>query len=153
MGSFDSGFWNELDDHWKEGGEEEADEQEFSLLPEGSYDVRIAKWHFMESADKKTPGMNVEFDVIGQGNRKLWHTFWLTPANLPYVLRDVRVITGNRVTKPSDLQDVNFEGCVVNVAVKHETYNEKERSNIKSFKTASVQAVEGESSGEGEPSF
>lgn len=154
MGSFDSEFWNELDEHWEEGEGEEAEKSEYSLLPEGDFDVTVAKWHFMESEKKKTPGMNIEFNVITNGytNRKLWHTFWLTPNNLPYVFRDVRIMTGQRLSKPSDLQDVNFDNISVRVSTKHEDYNDKTKSVITSFKPIEVKPV-GESSGGGEPAF
>ena len=124
--AFDNTYWKEMDEYWEESGGEEAKDSgdSFDILPKGEYDFHISDFKFMMSLVKGTPGLNMEFTVISEKgrNRKVWHTFWLTPKNMPYVARDIRIITGNRVGKPSDLRDIDFTGVRFPARIKHEEY-------------------------------
>ena len=136
-------FWEELDEHWnneaKKEAEEEAKKGVASLLPEGTYNLKVKDWTFMRSKNKDTPGLNMEF-VVANGtheNRVVWHTFWLTRGNLPYVGRDLNYLTGRMFTKFSDLKTYDFKGLYVTVKVKHEEYQGREQPRVAYFSALS----------------
>ena len=136
-------FWEELDEEWNDGAKKEAEEEAkkgaASLLPEGTYNLKVKDWTFMRSKNKDTPGLNMEF-VVANGThegRVVWHTFWLTKGNLAYVGRDLNYLTGRMFTKFSDLKTYDFKGLYVTAKVKHEEYQGKEQVKVSYFSVLS----------------
>lgn len=56
--------------------------------------VRVIEQKFFYSSQKNTPGVKVVLEV-GEGDyggRKIWHDFWLTEKNIPYLKRDLATL-------------------------------------------------------------
>jgi hypothetical protein len=61
----------------------DAPEMDFSLLPDDKYPLKISKVEIRTSTNTGKTGFNITCDVISgeHKNRKLFHTFWLSPEN------------------------------------------------------------------------
>ena len=137
-------FWDELDEQWQKEARQKAQEEagksnDYELLPEGTYNVKVEDWTIMRSKKKETPGLNMEFVVVDGDHkkRKIWHTFWLTPNNLPFVGRDLNFLTGKLFTKFSELKTYDFKDLYVKVKLKHEEYEGKVSAKVAYFSVLS----------------
>lgn len=144
-------FWDELDQHWTDEAKKEAEEEasrsgDYDALPEGNYNVKVKDWVIKRSKNKGTPGLNMEFVVVdGQyKNRRIWHDFWLTKKNLPFVGRDLNYLTGQMFTQFSELKTYDFKGLYVTVKVKHEEYDGKTQVRVSYFSALSSNGTKSE---------
>lgn len=66
---------------------------EFAPLPAGTYEVDFVNGQLCSSTSGTT-GYNCSFQVSEgeHAGRKIWHTFWLSEAALPYTKRDLAKI-------------------------------------------------------------
>lgn len=129
--------WDTIDEDVPYDGKEASGS--FGLWPVGEYPVRVEDFKFVKSSQKGTPGL--ELDMVateGELNgRHAWHTFWLTEKTMPNVARDVRLITGERIKRPSDLRKINYIGCNVVIKIKHEEYEGDLKMRVHYFIEAS----------------
>ncbi len=63
---------------------------DYEPLPRGEYEVDVVNGEVCVS-DRGTPGYTVTFQVNDgeHRGRRIWHTFWLSAAALPYSKRDM----------------------------------------------------------------
>lgn len=74
---------------------EAAQRGSFGVIPaKAKVRVRVTSQKFDYSRQKNTPGVKVVLEV-GDGDyvgKKIWHDFWLTEKNLPYLKRDLATL-------------------------------------------------------------
>lgn len=137
MNSFDKAFWDGLDGQFDETdvAEAVAAGSDYDIVPTGKYNVRVKEWEFKESRKKKTPGIEFIFEIMSgkSKGRLLWHTFYLTPKNMPYLFKDMYTITAFRFSKPSELRTYDFGSLPISVTVVHEDYDGKNYAKINNF--------------------
>ena len=82
---------NEIDSEWRES--EAAEEGSFDPLPDDDYECMVIDAEMAKSQNGNV-GLNCQFEVIAgeHEGRYVYHTFWLTKANLKYVKRDLAII-------------------------------------------------------------
>jgi len=123
-----------FDQEWKES--QPAEEGSFDpLLPPGNYDCLVVDSHLTESMSGNI-GLNVQFEAL-KGDfegRYLYHTFWVTTKNIPYVRRDMGIL-GYSPSSASDL--INAQKQIMNrkasLNVGQEEYDGRMRNKIRSF--------------------
>lgn len=123
----------EFDREWKD--TEPAQEGVFDPLPPGSYEAILIDASLTESSTG-TVGLNCQFEVTkgDHEGRYLFHTFWVTGKNLPYVKRDMGVL-GYSPASAADL--VNAKRHLMNkkavLSVGQEEYEGKTHNKVRSF--------------------
>ena len=124
----------ELDEDWRE--TEAAAEGAFDPLPEGDYELIVIDAE-MSKSQTGNVGLNVQFEVT-QGEhegRHVYHTFWLTKANLKYVKRDLAIFGYAPASAAEILKakpKLMHKKTIAHVG--QETYEGKTRNRVKWFK-------------------
>lgn len=87
------GWMKELDTLFER--TEAASRGSFGVIPDKTrVKVRVTSQKFDYSINKGTPGVKVVLEVA-EGeyeSKKIWHDFWLTEKNLPYLKRDLATL-------------------------------------------------------------
>ncbi|HRR82453.1 MAG TPA: DUF669 domain-containing protein [Planctomycetota bacterium] len=123
----------ELDAEWQE--TEAAAEGSFEPLPEGDYKCLVIDADLIKSSNDNL-GLNVQFEVLEgeHEGRHVWHSFWLTGKNLPYVKRDLGIL-GYEAKSASDLMKAKShlmnKKAILRVGV--EEYEGRTRNRVKWF--------------------
>ena len=123
----------ELDDEWQE--TEPAAEGSFEPLPEDDYECMVIDAEIVKSQNDNV-GLNVQFQVVkgDHEGRHVYHTFWLTQKNIPYVKRDLAIL-GYEAKTASDL--MKAKGPLMNkkaiLRVGQEEYEGRTRNRVKWF--------------------
>jgi len=123
----------ELDDEWQQ--TEPAAEGSFEPLPEDDYECIVVDAEIVKSQNDNV-GLNVQFEVVkgDHEGRHVYHTFWLTGKNLPYVKRDLAIL-GYEAKTASDL--MKAKGPLMNkkaiLRVGQEEYEGRTRNRVKWF--------------------
>ncbi|HRT94003.1 MAG TPA: DUF669 domain-containing protein [Planctomycetota bacterium] len=123
----------ELDEEWQEA--EPAAEGTFEPLPEDDYKCLVVDAELVRSQNDNV-GLNVQFEVL-EGDyegRHVWHSFWLTEKNIPYVKRDLAIL-GYEAKTASDLMRAKAhlvnKKAILRVGV--EEYEGRTRNRVKWF--------------------
>jgi len=122
-----------LDDEWQE--TEAAAEGSFEPLPEDDYHCIVVDADLVTSQNDNV-GLNVQFEVLDGDHegRHVFHTFWLTERNLPYVKRDLAIL-GYEAKTASEL--MKAKGKLMHkkaiLRVGQEEYEGKVRNRVKWF--------------------
>ena len=123
----------ELDQEWQ--GTEAAAEGSFEPLPEDDYTCIVIDAEMVKSSNDNI-GLNVQFEVL-EGEyegRHVYHTFWLTEKNLPYVKRDLAILGYEAKTASELLKAKNklmHKKAVLRVG--QEEYEGRTRNRVKWF--------------------
>ena len=123
----------ELDNEWQE--TEPAAEGSFDPLPEDDYECVIVDADMVKSSNDNI-GLNVQFEVVKgeHEGRFVYHTFWLTEKNLPYVKRDLAIL-GYEAKTASEL--LKAKGPLMHkkavLRVGQEEYEGRTRNRVKWF--------------------
>ena len=123
----------ELDEEWRE--TEAAEEGSFEPLPEGDYKCMVMDAQLIKSSNDNL-GLNVQFKVLEgeHEGRHVWHSFWLTQKNIPYVKRDLAIL-GYEAKTASDLMRAKAhlvnKKAILRVGV--EEYEGRTRNRVKWF--------------------
>ena len=135
----------ELDDEWQQ--TEPAAEGSFDPLPEDDYECIVVDAELVKSSNDNI-GLNVQFEVIKgeHEGRHVYHTFWLTEKNLPYVKRDLAIL-GYEAKTASEL--LKAKGPLMHkkavLRVGQEEYEGRTRNRVKWFtRIEDAQAAAGE---------
>jgi hypothetical protein len=123
----------QLDDEWQE--TEAAAEGGFEPLPEGDYTCVVIDAEMVTSSNDNL-GLNVQFEVVEgeHEGRYVFHSFWLTERNIPYVKRDLAIL-GVEAKRASELAKAKGK-LMHKKAVLHvgqEEYDGKVRNRVKWF--------------------
>ena len=126
----------ELDEEWD--GTEAAQEGAFEPLPDGDYDLIVVDAEMAESQNGNV-GLNVQFEVVKgeHEGRSVYHTFWLTKANLKYVKRDLAIL-GYEPGATSEILKAKPKLMHKKASARlgQETYDGKTRNRVKWFRRA-----------------
>ena len=123
----------ELDEEWQE--TEAAEEGSFEPLPEDDYECIVVDAEMVKSSNDNI-GLNVQFEVLNGDHegRHVYHTFWLTEKNLPYVKRDLAIL-GYEAKTASEL--MKAKGALMHkkavLRVGQEEYEGRTRNRVKWF--------------------
>lgn len=123
----------DFDREWKES--KTAEEGSYEPLPPGDYEVIVIDAKLTESQGGNV-GLNTQFEVTkGEfEGRYLYHTFWVTSKNIPYVKRDMGML-GYAPNSAADL--VNAKRYIMNrriiLHVGQEEYEGRMRNKVRGF--------------------
>ena len=112
-----------------------AEEGSFEPLPPGDYEGLVIDAKLTESTSG-TVGLNTQFEVTKgeHEGRYVYHTFWVTSKNIPYVKRDIGML-GCTLNSSADI--VNAQKQIMNkkviLHVGHEEYEGKMRNKVRGF--------------------
>ena len=124
----------ELDDEWND--TDAAQEGASEPLPEDDYELIVLDAEMAESQNGNV-GLNVHFEVIKgeHEGRNVYHTFWLTKANLKYVKRDLGIL-GYEPESTSAILKAKPKLMHKKVVARlgQETYEGKTRNRVKWFR-------------------
>ena len=123
----------QFDREWKEA--DPAEEGSYEPLPPGDYEGIVIDAKLTESQGGNV-GLNTQFEVTQgeQEGRYIYHTFWVTSKNIPYVKRDMGML-GYSPNSAADL--VNAKRHIMNTRVilhvGQEEYEGKMRNKVRGF--------------------
>ena len=123
----------ELDAEWQQ--TDAAEEGSFDPLPEDDYTCVVLDVDLVKSSNDNI-GLNVQFEVVEgeHEGRHVWHSFWLTERNIPYVKRDLAIL-GYEAKTASDL--MKAKGPLMHkkaiLRVGREEYEGRTRNRVKWF--------------------
>ncbi len=137
MGSFD-----DIDKAW--GTQEPAPPGgNYPVIPNGTKGIRVAV--IDQKADyiggNETPDVKVTFEVVEPENFegvRIWHDFWITRANVPYLKRDLLTLgwKGEKISALMDPNNADLIGLGAEVTVNEEEYEkdgQKRKKNTVRF--------------------
>ncbi len=122
-----------VDRAWRE--TQPAEEGSFEPLPSGTYEGIVMDAKLTESSTG-TIGLNVQFEVTkgDYEGRYIFHTFWVTSKNIPYVKRDMGML-GCSINSVGDV--INAQKRLMNkkaiLHVGQEEYDGRMRNKVRSF--------------------
>jgi hypothetical protein len=122
-----------FDQEWKEA--QPAEEGSFDPIPPGNYDCIVVDAKLTESMSGNI-GLNVQFEVLNgeYEGRYIYHTFWVTSKNIPYVKRDMGIL-GYSPNSAADL--INAQRQIMSkkasLNVGQEEYDGRMRNKVRSF--------------------
>ena len=99
-------------------------------IPEGTkVKLAVVEQEFALIGAKATPDCKVVFEVM-EGDfigRKVWHDFWLTSGNAPYLKRDLGILgwKGDRLTQLTNPSDASLMCLGADVTLGVEEYTDK----------------------------
>ncbi len=123
----------EFDRDWKES--KTAEEGSYDPIPPGDYEGIVIDAKLTESQGGNV-GLNTQFEVTKgeHEGRYIYHTFWVTSKNIPYVKRDMGML-GYSPNSAADL--VNAKRFIMNrriiLHVGQEEYEGKMRNKVRGF--------------------
>lgn len=139
-----SDWLNDLDKKYEQAEAADAGSGNFDPIPEGKTVLVIAKEQKSDQVGEKgTPVCKVTFEVESPeeyAGKRIWHDFWLTENNFPYLKRDLGEKMG-WTGKPSQLMeasDASVIGLKALATVGVESYvdkngNDRKKNIVKFF--------------------
>lgn len=133
----DRDVMNKLSDMEKKytGSETADDFKGYETLPEGDYVFGVENFKWTESKNANV-GLNltcIPIKPIGFDKAKVFHTFWITEDNMPYLKRDLEIICKKPLKNITILKKMDWMKAIFKAHVKDETYDNKTRSKIQWF--------------------
>jgi hypothetical protein len=125
--------FDDLDKAWS-GATPAAPGASFSEpLPDGvKVKLAVVEQEFVLVGAKATPDCKVTFEVMEAENpahigRKVWHDFWLTSGNAPYLKRDLGILNwkGDRLSQLTNPSDASLMCLGADVTLGIEEYSDK----------------------------
>jgi hypothetical protein len=121
--------WDDLDKAFREATAAKAGTSNFDPIPEGAkVKLAVTKQEFKLVGANATPCSKVTFEVMeGEWiDRKVWHDFWLTGPNAPYLKRDLDTLgwdtAKNPISKLTDPADASLMCLGADVTLGIEEY-------------------------------
>jgi Protein of unknown function (DUF669) len=107
----------------------------FDPLPSGTYRCLVAKGEMIVSKEKRTPGFQITFEVIGGefSRRKIWHTVWMTAKSVSIAkaeLAKLGIATSAQLKQPLPPGMIAVVKVVVHADDDGETRNSVKRFEI-----------------------
>lgn len=101
-------------------------------LPEGVYELRIAKVEERKAKSTGDPMLNIEFDVLSEGytNRKLWANYMLT-ENCYWKLKELFESLGLDTSAAVSMDTSELVGLQCSAKVAQREYNGEIQNEIK----------------------
>lgn len=122
-----SASWDDIDKAWQTAEPAKAGGAAYDPIPEGTkVNLVITSQKPAYVGQNQTPCVKVVFECVDEAyaDRKVWHDFWVTEANVKYLKRDLGIL-GWKGQKLSDLmreKDTSLMCLGANATVGVESY-------------------------------